>query len=137
VGEYSEILKVTDKSGRIDYDFSRGLAIDPDHPDQMPPAIHVVYYPTFGTKAGDEITFKVRSFSIGATEGREEWDFGDGSPTIRTQSDGNTVKLAKNGYAVTTHRYAKPGHYLVRVQRSNARDETAVGHVHVRVEPAE
>ena len=135
VGEYSEILKVTDKNGRMDYDFSRVLAIDPDHPDQLPPAIHVVYYPTFGIQAGDEITFKVRSFSIGATEGKESWDYGDGSPRVETQSDGNAVKLAKDGYAVATHRYQKPGHYLVRVQRSNERGETAIGHVHVRVGP--
>ena len=135
VGEYSEILKVTDKNGRTDYDFSRVLAIDPDHPDQLPPAIHVVYYPTFGIKAGDEITFKVRSFAIGAAEGKESWDFGDGSPGVRTQSDGNAVKLAKDGYAVTTHRYQEPGHYLVRVERSNARGAAAIGHVHVRVGP--
>ncbi len=133
VGEYSEILKVTDAAGKTDYDFTRVLVVDRDHPDQLPPAIHVAYYPTFDIKAGDEVTFKARSFSIPATEGKESWDFGDGSPKVETQSDGNAVKLAKDGYAVTTHRYQKPGHYIVRVQRSNARGETAIGHVHVRV----
>ena len=28
---------------------------------------------------------------------------------------------AKDGYAVTQHRFAKPGHYLVRVERTNER----------------
>ena len=134
-GQYSEILEVTDTDGRIDYDFARVLVIDRERPDRLPPAIHAVYYPTLGIKAGDEITFKVRSFSIGPDEGRERWDFGDGRPTVTTQSDGNAVKLAKDGYAVTTHRYRLAGHYLVRVERTNASGVTAVGHVHVRVGP--
>ena len=104
-------------------------------PVNFPPAIHVAYYPTFDIKPGDEVTFKVRSFSIPVTEGKELWDFGDGSPKVETQSDGNAVTHAEDGYAVTSHRYTKPGNYLVCVQRSNARGQTAVGHVHVRVEP--
>ena len=136
-GEYSEILKVTDSAGRVDYDFTRVLVLDRDHPDQLPPAIHVAYYPTFGVKAGDEITFKVRSFAIGATEGHEVWDFGDGSTSVKTQSDGNEETHAKDGYAVTTHRYGRPGHFVVRVERTNLRGQTAVGHVHLRVGVAE
>jgi len=132
-GEYSEILNVVDAKGRTDYDFARVLVIDPEHPDQLPPAIHAVYFPTFGLKPGDPVTFKVRSFQIGPDEGRETWDFGDGSPTIRTQSDGNANVHDPQGYAVTTHRYQKAGHYLVRVQRTNKRGVTAVAHVHVRV----
>ena len=134
VGQYSEILKVTDSEGREDYDFARVLVMDPDEPAQLPPAIHVVYYPTTDIKVGDGVTFKVRCFAIDADDGIETWDFGDGSPTIETQSDGNANKLAKNGYAITTHRYTKPGHYLVRVQRTNHRGHTAIGHVHVRVQ---
>ena len=137
VGQYSEILQVTDLAGRVDYDFTRVLVLDRDHPDQLPPAIHVAYYPTFGMKAGDEITFKVRSFAIGATEGHESWDFGDGSPAGKTQSDGNQETHAKDGYAVITHRYRRPGHYLVRVQRTNLRGQQAVGHVHLRVGASE
>jgi len=133
-GTYSEILKVTDDEGRVDYDFAVVQVIDRDKPDQTPPSIHAVYWPTFGIKAGDEVTFKVRSFRIGPDEGHELWDFGDGSPTVQVQSDGNAVKLAKDGYAVTTHRYQRPGHYLVSVRRSNHRGQTAVGRLHVRVE---
>jgi hypothetical protein len=132
-GVYSEILKVTDAEGRVDYDFAVVHVLDPQHPDQVPPSIHANYWPTFGIKPGDPITFKVRTFRIGRDEGRERWDFGDGSPAVEVQSDGNAVKLAKDGYAVTTHRYERAGHYLVSVRRTNARGETATGRLHVRV----
>ena len=132
-GTYSEILKVTDKAGHTDYDFAVVQVIDREHPEQVPPTIHATYWPTAGIRAGDEITFKVRSFRIGKTEGHERWDFGDGSPAVRVQSDGRAVSLAKDGYAVTTHRYKKPGHYLVRVERTNDRGQTATARLHVVV----
>ena len=81
------------------------------------------------------MTFKVRSFRIARTDGHEVWDFGDGTPSVKVQSDGNASSRAKDGYAVTTHRYEKPGHYLVRVERRNRRGEPAVAHLHVRVAP--
>ena len=90
-GMYSEILKVTDAAGRVDYDFAVVQVIDRDHPEQLPPSIHAAYWPTLGLKPGDEVTFKVRTFRIGAHEGRERWDFGDGSPAVEVQSDGNAV----------------------------------------------
>ena len=67
------------------------------------------------------------------TDGRETWDFGDGSPKVEVQSDGNAVKLARDGYARTAHAYKKAGHYLVRVERTDRRGYTAVAHLHVRV----
>ncbi len=133
-GTYSEILQVTDAEGRIDYDFAVVQIFDRDEPESLPPSIHAAYWPTQDLKVGQEITFAVRSFRIDKTDGREQWDFGDGSPAVEVQSDGNAVKLAKDGYALTTHKYEKAGHYLVRVQRTNARGETAIGHVHVRIE---
>jgi hypothetical protein len=90
-----------------------------------------VYYPTFGIQPGDPVTFKVRTF--GTTDGKEVWNFGDGSPPAETKSDGNVERHAKDGYAVIEHRFQKPGHYLVRVERSNARGEKATAHLHVRV----
>ena len=48
---------------------------------------------------------------------------------------GICVELAKNGYAVTEHRFARPGHYLVRVERTNEQGQRAIGHLHVLVEP--
>ncbi len=130
-GIYSEVLKITDSDGRIDYDFAVVNVIDKQHPDQLPPSIHANYAPTFGIKPGDPVTFKVRTFRT--TDGEETWDFGDGSPKVVVRSDGNVVQLAKEGYARTVHRYEKPGHYLVRVERTDRRGFTAVGHVHVRV----
>jgi hypothetical protein len=130
-GYYSEVLKVTDAAGRVDYDFAVVHVQDRQHPEQFPPTIHVVYAPTFGLKPGDEVTFKVRTFAT--TDGEETWDFGDGSPAARTRSDGNVKQLAKDGYAVIAHRYARPGHYLVRAERTDRLGHRAVGYVQVRV----
>ena len=130
-GYYSEAVKVTDTAGRIDYDFAIVVAVDRQDPDKLPPAIHVVYHPTFGLQPGAEVSFKVRTFET--TDGEETWDFGDGSPAQTTRSDGNVKKLAKDGYAILTHRFAKPGHYLVRAQRTDRLGRTAVGHVHVTI----
>ena len=130
-GVYSEVLKFTDAAGRVDYDFAVVNVLDPAHPDKLPPSIHAAYHPTTGIKPGDNITFLVRTFRT--EEGKETWDFGDGSPKVEVRSDGNAVMLAKDGYARTIHRYEKPGHYLVRVERTNGRGETAVARLHVRV----
>jgi murein DD-endopeptidase MepM/ murein hydrolase activator NlpD len=130
-GEYNEIVKITDSSGNIDYDFAVVQIIDRNHPDQVPPAIHAAYYPTFGIRPGDEVTFKVRSFRT--KQGSEAWDFGDGTPKVTVQSDGNAKVHNPEGYAVTTHRYERRGHYIARVERSNERGHRAVTHLHVRV----
>jgi len=130
-GYYSEVLEVTDDAGRTDYDFAIVHVMDRHSPEPIPPAIHVVYHPTFGIKPGDEVTFKVRTF--GTIEGEETWDFGDGSPAETTRSDGCVEKLNPDGYAILTHRYQRPGHYLVRVERTDNQGRRAVDHVHVRV----
>jgi len=130
-GYFSEILKVTDAAGRIDYDFAVVHVQDREHPESLPPAIHAAYAPTTGIKPGDEVTFKVRTFAT--TDGEETWDFGDGSPPVTSKSDGNVHSLAKDGYAVVRHRYLKPGHYLVRVERFDRQDRRATCHLQVRV----
>lgn len=133
-GEYSEILKVTDARGETDYDFAVVLVIDRAAPDRLPPTIHPAFAPTTTIHPDDPVTFKVRSFRT--TFGHETWDFGDGSETVSVTSDGNVEEHAKDGYAVTEHRFAKPGDYLVRVERTNEQGQRAVGHLHVRVEKA-
>ena len=133
-GAYSELLRITDAEGRVDYDATEVHIFDRDHPDRLPPSIHAVYYPTLDLKPGQPITFKVRSFRIRPDEGSERWDFGDGSPAVEVRSDGNAKTLAKDGYAVTTHAYSKPGVYLVSVRRTNDRGETASARLHVHVE---
>lgn len=134
-GIYSEILKFTDGAGRVDFDFAVVNVLDKAKPKQLPPSIHASYSPTFGIKPGDSVTFLVRTFRT--IEGKETWDFGDGSPKVEVRSDGNAVMLAKDGYAKTIHRYEKPGHYLVSVERTNGRGETATARLQVRVGEAE
>jgi murein DD-endopeptidase MepM/ murein hydrolase activator NlpD len=131
-GEYSEILKVTDSRGEVDYDFAIVLVIDKTAPDRLPPTIHPAFAPTTNIRAADPVTFKVRSFRT--TVGNETWDFGDGSEKVTVKSDGNVNSLAKDGYAVMQHRFARPGHYLVRVERTNEHGQRAIAHLHVPVE---
>jgi PKD domain/Peptidase family M23 len=134
VGEYSEILKITDDHGHVAYDFAVVQVIDPREPEPLPPGIHASFYPTMNLHPGDAITFKVRTF--GTTDGSETWDFGDGTPPVEVRSDGNVERLARDGYAVVTHRFARPGDYLPHVERTDRRGRKAIARLFVRVEPA-
>ncbi|MBN1417494.1 MAG: sulfatase-like hydrolase/transferase, partial [Planctomycetes bacterium] len=130
-GTYSEILKVVDREGRSAYDFAVVQIFDRETP-QPPIGIQAAFAPTLGVRPGDPVTFAVRTF--GTTDGEEVWDFGDGSTPVRVKSDGNVKPLAKDGFALATHAYAKPGDYIARVERSAEDGRKAVGHVWVRVE---
>jgi murein DD-endopeptidase MepM/ murein hydrolase activator NlpD len=132
-GHYTEILKVVDEQNRESYDFAVVQVFDPKTPLPVPPAIHVAYWPTTGIKAGDKVTFKVRTFGINPDEGQEVWDFGDGSLAGKTRSDGNISQHAKDGYATIHHRFDKPGKYIVTANRTNERGMTATGRVLVEV----
>lgn len=132
-GQYCQVLKVTDSSGNVDYDFAIVQIIDKDKPKELPPGIHLAYAPTLGLKPGQEITFKVRSF--GTTAGEETIDFGDGTPPTRARSDGCVNDLAKDGYAVLKHAFAKSGQYIVTARRTNERSQEGVTRVLVVVEP--
>ena len=129
-GAYSEIFKVTDDAGNVSYDFAIVQVIGSDEKN-LPPTIHPTLWPTTGLKPGTEITFKVRTFR---TTGGEIWDFGDGTPKVSVKSDGNAKALAKDGYAITQHSFAKAGDFVVSVEHTNERGERAVGHLWVRVE---
>jgi len=121
-GEYSEILKVTDSKGNIDYDFAAVEVIDRDSPRQVP-TIHASYYPTFGIKPGDPVTFLVRTFIMGSISdcqaGNEVWDFRDGSPLVIVKSEFDQENVTQGKYAETIHKFSKPGHYIVTVERIN------------------
>lgn len=121
-GTYSEVLKVTSRTGAVAYDFAVINIITAAET----PAIHASFHPSTGIRAGDQVTFKVRTF--GTTEGEEAWEFGDGSKAA-TRSDGNVKMHDPNGYAMTRHTYAKPGDYVVSVRRGDAE-----AHLWVRVE---
>jgi murein DD-endopeptidase MepM/ murein hydrolase activator NlpD len=132
-GTYSEVLQVTGADGAVGYDFAVVQVLDPAATGQLPPSIQAAYAPSLGVKAGQPVTFKVRTFRT--THGEETWNFGDGTPPVTVKSDGNVKPLAKDGFAITEHRFARAGDYLVRVERRNERDEPAIAHLSVRVEP--
>ncbi len=130
-GSYSEVLKVTDRAGNVDYDFCVVQVFEGDEREKAPPSINPAYYPTFGIQPGDPVIFRVRTYATRA--GEEVWDFGDGTPRVAVKSDGNASPHAPYGYAETMHRFAKPGHYLVRVERTGHSGAKAINHLQVRV----
>jgi hypothetical protein len=130
---YSEILKVTDAGGRAAWDFAVVQVIDPAEPQALPPSIQAAYAPSLNIRVGDPVTFKVRTFRT--QDGQETWEFGDGTPPVNVKSDGNANIHDPNGFAVTDHRFAKPGDYVVSVKRANARGFTATARLWVHVEP--
>jgi len=132
-GEYSEVLKVTDNLGNVSFDFATVQVLDRRMPEPAPPAIHAAYAPTQGLEVGDPVTFKVRT--SGTTDGSETWDFADGSPTVEVRSDGNVRALARDGYASVVHRFARPGDYLVRVERADRQGHKAVARLWVQIKP--
>src|SRR4029077_20225124 len=115
----------------VSYDFAVVLVGDREHPERLVPSIHPNYAPSQGIRAGDSITFKVRTFNT--MDGKETWNFGDDSPPVEVHSDGNAVQHAPDGYAVTTHAFQKPGDYVVSVERSNGFGVKAVGKLWVQV----
>jgi murein DD-endopeptidase MepM/ murein hydrolase activator NlpD len=131
-GEYSEILKVVDDKGNEAYDFAVVMVIDRKLDGKFSPTIHASYAPTFAIHPGDPVTFKVRTYFTQPVG--ETWDFGDGTPPVAVQSDANADAHAPNGYAETVHRFAKPGHYLVRVQHPGNEGATITARLHVHVE---
>lgn len=131
-GEYSEILKVTDSKGNTDYDFTYIQVFDRHHPEKQVPTIHPVFHPTLNIRPGDPVTFLVRTF--GSQTGEEIWDFGDGTENVAVNSGVVQRQTQNEGkYAETVHSFAKPGHYVVRVERTNEHGFPAIGHLHVVV----
>ncbi|NLE37159.1 MAG: peptidoglycan DD-metalloendopeptidase family protein [Pirellulaceae bacterium] len=128
-GWYCETVKVVDAEGRMDYDFAKVMVVSRDNPRKRPPNVHAAYWPTRGIKPGDAVTFKVITREIEPGDGHEVWDFGDGSPTVTTQSVPKPY-----AYAATTHVFDKPGGYLVTVHRENSRGERGTDRLYVRVE---
>jgi len=152
-GQYSEILKIADGAGRIDYDFAVITVIDTAKSPayQIPPVIHSSFHPTFNITAGEPVTFLARSFD---TEmGKEVFDFGDGSAPVTVYSNtGYGSKVLRwlgldnkflrfnhhmEGYGQTVHRFNSPGHYLVKASHTAKNGYTATSHLYVIVGPDE
>ncbi|MEN8228674.1 MAG: PKD domain-containing protein [Bacteroidota bacterium] len=131
-GEYSEILKVTDSQGNVDYDFTVVQVYDRDNPDHTIPVMQPAYHPTQGIKPGDPVTFLVRSFNTEVDS--ETWDFGDGSPQVSIRSETpNRQNYTEGKFAETVHSFAEPGDYIVKVERSDEAGIRAIAHLHVVV----
>jgi murein DD-endopeptidase MepM/ murein hydrolase activator NlpD len=132
-GEYSEILKITDSKGNVDYDFTSVYVHDRINPEKTFPTIQAAYHPSQNIKPGEPVTFLVRTFN--SDTGNEEWDFGDSSPFVKVKSETVIRKEQTKGkFAETIHSYSKAGHYIVRVERSNQWGYKAITHLHVVVE---
>lgn len=139
-GTYSEILKVVSENGEVAYDFQEVQILSREFmEDRLPPTIDPVFHPSMNIQPGDPVNFAVRSFRIAPGEGVEEWDFGDGSPKVRVESNPywhelpETDRHARDGYAHTTHRFEEAGHYIVSVSRTSDEGHTATGRLHVIV----
>ncbi|WP_417851166.1 PKD domain-containing protein [Thalassoglobus sp.] len=130
-GMYSEVLKVTDKAGNIDYDFAT-VRVNDSITGRQSPGIDANYAPSTGIQPGDEVTFTSRGRNAAPSE--DIWDFGDGSPKVTTRSNIDSDQHAQNGYASTTHKFKKPGDYIVSVTTKNEHGDTATSRLHVRVE---
>jgi len=130
-GSYSEILRVTDSGGNVAYDFAMVQVLDKNESAKLPPTIHAAYSPTFGIKVGDPVTFKVRTFR--ADKGDETWSFGDGGEPVKVHSAGSVKEHDPAGYAQTTHRFSKAGHYIVSVEGIGADGSKAIGRLAVPV----
>jgi murein DD-endopeptidase MepM/ murein hydrolase activator NlpD len=112
VGTYSEQLLVRDDRGQSDLDFVEVFVLDRER-KSPPPYVWINYYPVRNIRPGTDVRFLTRYVSL-----RDLIiDFGDGT---------------KVPYAeMTTHRYRRPGTYVVTV--SGMDDGTGPGIFKVRV----
>ena len=129
-GRFSEILKITDADGRVDYDFAIVDIIEKERGDKPSPSMHAAYFPSLKIRPGDDVTFVVRT--AGTIPSGETWDFGDGSPPLKVRSDASTT--GGEGYAQTVHAFAKAGHYLVRVEHIAPTGAVITMRLHLLVE---
>jgi murein DD-endopeptidase MepM/ murein hydrolase activator NlpD len=131
-GEYSEILKVTDSAGNVDYDFAVVQVSDRKNPEKFFPTIQPAYHPTLDIKPGTPVTFLVRTFNTDVSQ--EVWNYGDGSRQDTVKSEKvSRQENTKGKFAETVHSFSKSGHYIVKVERSNEYGYNAIGHLHVVV----
>ena len=124
-------LKITDDQGRTDYDFETVNVLDPQHPEQTPPSIQAAYWPTEGIAPG----------ALGNLQGPDVWHYGWRGDLVlwrrrhRPDEVGwqRECRWRRDGFAVATHVFQKPGDYIVRVERANRLGQKAIAHLIVRV----
>ena len=130
-GRYSEILEATDDRGHVAYDFAIVDVIERGRTNKPSPAMHAAYFPSLNIRPGDPVTFVVRTAATTPTG--ETWDFGDGSPPVKVQSDAS-IGSRGAGYATRVHSFAKPGQYLVRAEHITEAGAVITMRLHVSVE---
>ena len=131
-GYFSEILKVEDDHGNVEYDFVHVMVVYENQPEMRYGYTSASYHPTFNIQAGQELTFKGRFFNI--DEGEDRWDFGDGSPVQVTHS--NPDGFSAEGYVELKHTYDQPGHYFVTFSRTINDGTTSTSHLSIFVNDA-
>jgi len=133
-GAYSEVLKVTDSKGHIDYDFATVYVYDREHPEETNlGSMQLAYHPTLNLKAGDDITFLVRTFYTEPV--KTIWDFGDGTAFVETTTRGITKKNHSSGeIEKIKHAYSKSGHYVVTGRCAKDSGLNSVNHLHVVID---
>ena len=138
-GTYSEMLAVTDTRGQTAIDFCTVQILPQDaDPAKTPPVIHLTYYPTDDTHAGQPLAFKARTFwgaGCDANKGGEElWDFGDGThATTCSGRPGRGTACETTDFAERWHVYDSPGRYIVTVRRTGTNGLSATAQVQVEV----
>jgi len=139
---YSEMLTVTDNRGQTDVDFCVVQVLPPDdNPAKTPPTMHLTCYPTENIVPRQPIAFKARTFfGQGNADphlnraGEERWDFGDGTTAITCSGATPRVPYcAEKDFDERWHAYAKPGRYIVTVQRTAKNGISATAQMKVNV----
>lgn len=133
-GAYSEVLKVTDSKGNIDYNFSTVYVYDRENPEETNlGALQLAYHPTLDLKVGETITFLVRAFHTKPV--KTIWDFGDRTAFVETTTRGITKKNHSSGeFKKIKHAYSEPGHYVVTVKCTKKSGLNSVNHLHIVIE---
>ena len=139
-GTYSEVVKITDSKGKIDYDFLIVMVYPQAQSETTEvvahsiPGVHVAYYPTRDIYPGDPVIFISRGRGLKQPGGVDVYDFGDGSPKIELPTNLSDEQHAPNGYGTIVHHFSRPGHYIVRVDRTDPNSGyTGSQHLHITV----
>ena len=130
-GYYSEILKVTDAAGRSDYDFAVVVVAERDHPERgcAGPARRLLPVARRACRRHRDLQgADVRRYAGPRNVGLRR-RHAEGRYAVQPHAEPH----AKDGYAVITHRYERPGDYLVRVECNSDHGWPAIARVHVPV----
>ena len=131
-GTYSEILKVTDIKGNVDYDFVPIQVLDRKDPKPVP-VLQAAYYPTLNIKKDDSVSFFVRAFNTDIY--KVSWDFGDCSEKIAVETESVTRKEQTKGkFTEIKHSFSQAGHYVVKAENVNKAGIKSITHLHVVIE---